>query len=303
MDGRLLRLTRKRMSSTVMRMFALLTRITISKDYEKDNAPFGEVDVECNHVSTDYKSVGPNDNAVEIEMLPIYSRPTLTLVPKIASNPTAPTSLNKAYSEIIGKDELSEFFVTRKDHDAEEGPLEIASDSQLYILNCIAKAMAINLIYPDEVTKGHIANLLSKCVIKHYAIRTNTDEEPTVLIELTITHWRFKKKWRPDLFMQAYTGALPSADASRARFANLLQRKYTKPKAVLPLQRKLIKPYDPNVNKVDPVFPSYTSVPAKVPSSFAPSSSGTTNRRQVSQQGSHWHNNNNNNNKNQQTDW
>eukprot|EP00536_Pseudo-nitzschia_multiseries_P018307 jgi/Psemu1/55016/gm1.55016_g len=155
-------------------------------------------------------------------------------IPKCASNPTAATSLNKAYSEIIGKDELSEFFVTRKDEE-EEGPLEIAPDPQLHILNCIAKAIAINLVEPppDEITKGHIANLLDKCVIKHvrnggstkrmryktdfdaaakHAIWTNTDNEPTVLIEITITHWRFKKNWCPDLFMEAYTGDPPSDD-------------------------------------------------------------------------------------------
>eukprot|EP00536_Pseudo-nitzschia_multiseries_P013201 jgi/Psemu1/34401/gm1.34401_g len=139
-----------------------------------------------------------------------------------ASNPSAAASLNKAYSEIIGKDELSEFFVTRK----QEGPLEIAPDPQLHILNCVAKTIAINLIDPDEVTKGHIANLLSKCVIKHvtnndgptkrmhyttefdaaakHAIHTNTDEEPTVLIELTITHWRFKPNWNASLFNKIY---------------------------------------------------------------------------------------------------
>eukprot|EP00536_Pseudo-nitzschia_multiseries_P011645 jgi/Psemu1/29538/gm1.29538_g len=151
-----------------------------------------------------------------------------------ASNPTAATSLNKAYSEIIGKDELSEFFVTCEDEE-EEGPLEIAPDPQLHILNCIAKAIAINLVEPppDEITKGHIANLLDKCVIKHvrnggstkrmryktdfdaaakHVIRTNTDDEPTVIIEITITHWRFKKNWRPDLFMEAYTGDPPSDD-------------------------------------------------------------------------------------------
>eukprot|EP00536_Pseudo-nitzschia_multiseries_P008693 jgi/Psemu1/21143/gm1.21143_g len=151
-----------------------------------------------------------------------------------ASNPAAATSLNKAYSEIIGKDELSEFFVPREDEE-EEGPLEIAPDPQLHILNCIAKAIAINLVEPppDEITKGHIANLLDKCVIKHvrnggsskrmryktefdaaakHAIRTNTDDEPIVLIEITITHWRFKKNWRPDLFMEAYTGDPPSDD-------------------------------------------------------------------------------------------
>eukprot|EP00536_Pseudo-nitzschia_multiseries_P018380 jgi/Psemu1/55357/gm1.55357_g len=170
-----------------------------------------------------------------------------------ASNPSAAASLNKAYSEIIGTDELSEFFVTRK----EEGPLEIAPDPQIHILNCIAKAIAINLIDPDEVTKGHISTF-SQCVIKHvrnngsrkrkryttefdaaakHAIRTNTDEEPIVLFELTITHWRFKNKWRPDLFMQAYTGDPSSATAPRARFANLPRRKHIKPKSV-PLQRK-----------------------------------------------------------------
>eukprot|EP00536_Pseudo-nitzschia_multiseries_P016435 jgi/Psemu1/46223/gm1.46223_g len=193
-----------------------------------------------------------------------------------ASNPTAAASLNKAYSEIIGKDELSEFFapceaVANKN----EGPLEIAPNPQLHILNCIAKAIAINLIDPDAVTQGHIANLLSKCVIKHvrnngsrkrlryktefdaaakHAIRTNTDEEPIVLFELTITHWRFKNKWRPDLFMQAYTGAPPSATASRAPFANLLQRQYTTPKAAPPDAPILvpIKSAEANVNGTIP---------------------------------------------------
>eukprot|EP00536_Pseudo-nitzschia_multiseries_P006490 jgi/Psemu1/15446/gm1.15446_g len=208
-------------------------------------------------------------------------------------------SLNKAYSEIIGKDELSEFFVTREGS-KDEGPLEIAPDPQLHIQNCIAKAIAINLIDPDEVTKGHIANLLSKCVVKHvrnngstkrmryktdfdaaakHAIRTNTDEEPTVLFELTITYWRFKKEWRPDLFMQAYTRDPPSAVASRARFAKLLQQTYTKPKATpkaVPLHRKPIQPNDPDVNKADPVLSYYVSVSPNVLSSYVPSSSGTT---------------------------
>eukprot|EP00536_Pseudo-nitzschia_multiseries_P017100 jgi/Psemu1/49324/gm1.49324_g len=77
-----------------------------------------------------------------------------------ASNPTAATSLNKAYSEIIGKDELSEFFVTRKD-DEEEGPLEIALDLQLHILNCIAKAIAINLIDPPDEQTTNFKRYLS----------------------------------------------------------------------------------------------------------------------------------------------
>eukprot|EP00536_Pseudo-nitzschia_multiseries_P016739 jgi/Psemu1/47542/gm1.47542_g len=193
-----------------------------------------------------------------------------------ASNPTAAASLNKAYSEIIDKDELSEFFVTREaDAKEDEGPLEIAPDPQLHILNCVANAIAINLIDPDKVTKGHISNLLHKCVIKHvrhngsrkrmrsktefdgaakHAIRTNTDEEPIVLFELTITHWRFKNKWRPDLFMQAYTGAPPSATASRAQFANLLQQKYTTTKAAPPDAPILvpIKSAEANVNGTIP---------------------------------------------------
>eukprot|EP00536_Pseudo-nitzschia_multiseries_P016325 jgi/Psemu1/45774/gm1.45774_g len=173
-----------------------------------------------------------------------------------ASNPTAAASLNKAYSEIIDKYELSELFLTR-DAKEDKGPLEIAPDPQLHILNCIAKTIAINLMDPDEVTKGHIANLLSKCVIEHvrnngsrkrmryktefdaaakHTIRTNTDEEPIVLFELTITHWRFNNKWRPDLFMHAYTGDPSSATASRAQFANLQQRKPVASEAHMAIQ-------------------------------------------------------------------
>eukprot|EP00536_Pseudo-nitzschia_multiseries_P015241 jgi/Psemu1/41761/gm1.41761_g len=193
-----------------------------------------------------------------------------------ASNPSAAASLNKAYSEIIGTDELSEFFVTRK----EEGPLEIAPDPQIHILNCIAEAIAINLIDPDAVTQGHIANLLSKCVIKHvrnngsrkrmryktdfdaaakHAIRTNTDEEPIVSFELTITHWRFKNKWRPDLFMQAYTGDPSSATSSRVQFANLLQRQYTTPKAASP-DAPILAPITPaEAKNVNATIPSDTT--------------------------------------------
>eukprot|EP00536_Pseudo-nitzschia_multiseries_P002079 jgi/Psemu1/4838/gm1.4838_g len=194
-----------------------------------------------------------------------------------ASNPSAAASLNKVYSEIIGTNELSEFFVTRK----EEGPLEIAPDPQLHILNCIAKAIGINLIDPNAVTQDHIANLLNKCVIKHvrndgsrkrmryktefdaaakHAIRTNTDGEPIVLFELTITHWRFKTKWRPDLFMQAYTGDPSSATASRAQFANLLQRKYTTPKAAPP-DAPILAPITPaeQAKNVNATIPSETT--------------------------------------------
>eukprot|EP00536_Pseudo-nitzschia_multiseries_P018061 jgi/Psemu1/53928/gm1.53928_g len=80
-----------------------------------------------------------------------------------------------------------------------------------------------------------------KCVIKHvrnngstkrmryktefdaaakHAIQTNTDEEPTVVIELTITHWRFTKKWRSDLFMEAYTRDPPTNDEDNDDDAN-----------------------------------------------------------------------------------
>eukprot|EP00536_Pseudo-nitzschia_multiseries_P006487 jgi/Psemu1/15430/gm1.15430_g len=94
-----------------------------------------------------------------------------------------------------------------------------------------------NISNSDEVTKGHIANLLSKCVIKHvrsngstqrmrsktefdaaakHAIQTNTDGEPTVLIELTITHWRFRRDWNASLFNKIYEDQsviLPSSPA------------------------------------------------------------------------------------------
>eukprot|EP00536_Pseudo-nitzschia_multiseries_P007108 jgi/Psemu1/17020/gm1.17020_g len=101
-----------------------------------------------------------------------------------ASNLAAANSLNKAYSEIIDKDELSEFFVTREDEEEDDGPLEIAPDPQLHILNCIAKAIAINIVEPppDEITKGHIANLLDKCVIKHVRNGGNRTKDRYVVI-------------------------------------------------------------------------------------------------------------------------
>eukprot|EP00536_Pseudo-nitzschia_multiseries_P010918 jgi/Psemu1/27387/gm1.27387_g len=205
-----------------------------------------------------------------------------------ASNPTAAASLNKAYSEIIGKDELSEFFVTcEADAKEDEGPLEIAPDPQLHILNCIAKAIAINLIDPlDEVTKGHIANLLNKCVIKHvgnnrstkrmrrkpefdaaakHVIQTNTDEEPTVFIELTITHWRFRPNWNASLFnkYEDQSVIIPSSPATipsntskdnvlPSSFLNLFMQAFTGDPPSTTAKLLPVQPAKANVNMIVP---------------------------------------------------
>eukprot|EP00536_Pseudo-nitzschia_multiseries_P018141 jgi/Psemu1/54296/gm1.54296_g len=50
-----------------------------------------------------------------------------------------------------------------------------------------------------------------------HAIQTNTDEEPTVLIELTITHWRFRPDWNASLFNKIYEDQsviIPSSPAT-----------------------------------------------------------------------------------------
>eukprot|EP00536_Pseudo-nitzschia_multiseries_P011859 jgi/Psemu1/30315/gm1.30315_g len=203
-----------------------------------------------------------------------------------------------SYSEIIDKDELSEFFVTR-DAKEDKGPLEIAPDPQLHILNCITKTIAINLIDPDEVTKGHIANLLSKCVIKHvrsngstqrmryktefdaaakHAIRTNTDEEPTVLIELTLIHWRFKPNWNASLFNKIYEDQsviIPSSPATipsntskdnvlpPSSSRNLFMQAYT---GDPPSTTAKLLPVQPRTQLLVPVQPAKANVNVIVPS-------------------------------------
>eukprot|EP00536_Pseudo-nitzschia_multiseries_P001736 jgi/Psemu1/3957/gm1.3957_g len=206
-----------------------------------------------------------------------------------ASNPTAATSLNKAYSEIIGKDELSDFFVTR-DAKEDKGPLEIASDPQLHILNCIAKTIAINLIDPDEVTKRHIANLLSKCVITHvtnngvptkrmqdttefdaaakHAIQTNTDEEPTVLLELTITHWRFRPNWNASLFNKIYEDQSVIIPSSPATIPSDTSKDNVLPSSFCTLFMQAYTGYPPSSTtaKLLPVQPAEANANVIVPS-------------------------------------
>eukprot|EP00536_Pseudo-nitzschia_multiseries_P011681 jgi/Psemu1/29682/gm1.29682_g len=77
-------------------------------------------------------------------------------------------------------------------------------------------------VHESIVTKGHIAQLKSATSKKRVRRKTdmNTavkdaikmvtengdDDDPIVVIELTITHWKFKKTWRPDLFLKINLG-------------------------------------------------------------------------------------------------
>eukprot|EP00536_Pseudo-nitzschia_multiseries_P014359 jgi/Psemu1/38374/gm1.38374_g len=93
--------------------------------------------------------------------------------------------------------------------------------------------------------------------------------QDTILIEIRASHWGFKPDWDAMHFGEIYdtniysfpeetqdqygksnirdatTVADKTADASRARFANLLQRKYTKPQAVPPNTAILTVPINP----------------------------------------------------------
>eukprot|EP00536_Pseudo-nitzschia_multiseries_P013915 jgi/Psemu1/36853/gm1.36853_g len=141
---------------------------------------------------------------------------------------------------------------------------------------------------PDEVTKVHIANLLSKCVIKHvtnngeptkrmrytteldaaakHTIQTNNDEEPTVLIELTITHWRFKPNWNASLFNKIYENQsviIPSSPATipsdtskdnvlPSSFRNLFMQACTGDPPSTTAKLLPIQPTEANVNVIVP---------------------------------------------------
>eukprot|EP00536_Pseudo-nitzschia_multiseries_P014505 jgi/Psemu1/38947/gm1.38947_g len=114
----------------------------------------------------------------------------------------------------------------------------------------------------------------------------------TILIEIRATHWGFKPDWNAIHFGEIYDTNIYSfpeatqdrygksnicdatmvadetANASRARFANLLQRKYIKPKAVPPNTAILTVPLKPVESE------NHTAI--HVPSSCVTSSLATT---------------------------
>eukprot|EP00536_Pseudo-nitzschia_multiseries_P004081 jgi/Psemu1/9226/gm1.9226_g len=164
-------------------------------------------------------------------------------------------------------------FIT--DDDA-EGPKTLAPDPVTMLRKIIATAIMDILPYKERtaVNKGHISRLFADATFWYVAPNQSTKSlqnkhsmdkagelaikngQATILIEIRATHWGFKPNWDAIHFAKVYDTniysspkksntrkATPLADktpnASRARFANLPQQKYIKPKSV-PLPQKPI---------------------------------------------------------------
>eukprot|EP00536_Pseudo-nitzschia_multiseries_P012953 jgi/Psemu1/33671/gm1.33671_g len=132
---------------------------------------------------------------------------------------------------------------------------------------------------------------LGRVTVIGRAIQTNTDEEPTVLIELTITDWRFKPNWNASLFNKIYEDQsviIPSSPATSpsnaskdnvlpSSFRDLFIQAYTgdppsTTAKLLPLQTSdsIVDMPAPNSNEITPSFghvqPAEANVNMIVPS-------------------------------------
>eukprot|EP00536_Pseudo-nitzschia_multiseries_P012368 jgi/Psemu1/31826/gm1.31826_g len=179
--------------------------------------------------------------------------------------------LNQAFSQYLDYEETDSLFIAHKEGTKTLGlnPVTILRELIIdEIFDCLPfKART-------ETTKQHIVTLFKLSTMWHIAangslgrIRNKAtldaaarqaipNHSPVLHLQMQIPHWGFPKDWWPYDFMSVYDTniysfpkksnthkATPVADktpnASRARFANLPQRKYIKPTAVPP-QRKHI---------------------------------------------------------------
>eukprot|EP00536_Pseudo-nitzschia_multiseries_P003418 jgi/Psemu1/7736/gm1.7736_g len=205
-------------------------------------------------------------------------------------------------------------FIT--DDDA-EGPKTLAPDPVTMLREIIVTAIMDILPSKEQtaVNKGHISRLFADATFWYVAPNQSKKSlqnkhsmdkagelaikngQATILIEIRATHWGFKPDWDAIHFAEVYdtniysspkqsntrkatTVADKTPNASRARFANIPQRTYIKPKAV-PLQRKHIQPraVPPNTAILTvPIKPveSEAHTATQVPSSCVTSSSATT---------------------------
>eukprot|EP00536_Pseudo-nitzschia_multiseries_P019400 jgi/Psemu1/60572/gm1.60572_g len=213
--------------------------------------------------------------------------------------------LNKTSAHIL--EYTDGLFITDDDADSDsEGPKTLAPDPVTMLRKIIVKAI-MDIIPSKErtaVNKGHISRLFADATFWYAAPNKSTKRlrnnhwmdkagelaiengQDTILIEIRATHWGFKPDWDAIHFAEVYdtniysfpkksntrkatTVADKTPNASRARFANLPQRKYIKPKAV-PLQREHIKPQavppnTANLDSLQPVGPIANTPSAKAP--------------------------------------
>eukprot|EP00536_Pseudo-nitzschia_multiseries_P012628 jgi/Psemu1/32688/gm1.32688_g len=177
--------------------------------------------------------------------------------------------LNQAFSQHLYYEETESLFITHKDGTKTLGlnPVTILRELIIdEIFDCLpSKART-------ETTKQHIVTLFQLSTMWHIAangslgrIRNKAtldaaaqqviaNHSPVLCLQMHIPHWGFKTDWWPYNFMSVYdtniysspkksntrkatTVADKTPNASRARFANLPQRK-SDPYQSIPLQRK-----------------------------------------------------------------
>eukprot|EP00536_Pseudo-nitzschia_multiseries_P003889 jgi/Psemu1/8774/gm1.8774_g len=177
--------------------------------------------------------------------------------------------LNQAFSQHLYYEETESLFITHKDGTKTLGHNPVTILRELIIdeiFHCLpSKART-------ETTKQHIVALFKLSTMWHIAANGSlghiqdkatldaaaqqaiANHSPVLCLQMHIPHWGFKTYWWPYNFMLVYDTNIYSSpknsnarkattladntpNASSARFANLPQRKYIKPKSV-PLQRK-----------------------------------------------------------------
>eukprot|EP00536_Pseudo-nitzschia_multiseries_P015211 jgi/Psemu1/41660/gm1.41660_g len=206
--------------------------------------------------------------------------------------------LNQAFSQDLYYEETESLFITHKDGTKTLGldPVTILRKIIIdEIFDCLPSKVK------TETTKQHIVALFKFSTMWHIAANGSlghiwnkatlnaaaqqaiAKHSPVLSLKLQISHWGFKKGWWPCDFMTVYdnqhrygksntreatTVANKTADSSRARFANLLQGKYTKSKAAPPDTTILTVPIKPVESKAHMAI--------QVPSFFVTPSSATT---------------------------
>eukprot|EP00536_Pseudo-nitzschia_multiseries_P004038 jgi/Psemu1/9100/gm1.9100_g len=182
-------------------------------------------------------------------------------------------------------------FLTDDDAD---GPKTLAPDLVTMLREIIVNAI-MDIIPSKErtaVNKGHISRFFADATFWYVAPNQSTKRlrnkhsmdkvgelaikngQDTILIEIRATHWGFKPDWDAIHFAEVYdtniyrsptksstrkatTVADKTPNASRARFANLPQRKYIKPQAV--------PPNTANVGPLRPIGPIADTPSVKAP--------------------------------------
>eukprot|EP00536_Pseudo-nitzschia_multiseries_P004909 jgi/Psemu1/11243/gm1.11243_g len=194
--------------------------------------------------------------------------------------------LNEAFSQYLYYEETDSLFITHKD-----GTKTLCLDPVTILHELIIDEIfdCLPSKAKTETTKQHIVALFKFSTMWHIAAKGSlgrcirnkarldaaarqaiANHSPVLRLQMHIPHWGFKKDWWPCNLMTVYdinqhqygksntreatTVANKTANSSRARFANLLQGKYTKSKAAPP-DTPILVPIKPVKSTTDTNLP------------------------------------------------